>query len=75
MRYSSENYEKVKTETGWKNQLIKHIGTAKSDDELAIYLELAKKDIAMLANQLSFDFDSQLVNGPFLFLAITTEHR
>ncbi len=57
--------KKVKTETGWKNQLIKHIRTAKSDDELAIYLELAKKDIAMLANQLSFDFDSQLVNGLF----------
>ena len=59
--------KKIKTDSGWKNKLIKHIGTARNDDELAIYMELAHKDVAMVENlnQLRFDFETPQSRGLF----------
>lgn len=69
--------ERQKINGRWSNRLIKHIGTPRDDDELAILKKIAQTDRIMLSslNQLDLDLGQNPVLFPrkYEFRDITSE--
>ena len=59
--------ERQKINGRWSNRLVKHIGTARDDDELAILKKIAQTDRVMLSspNQLELDLGQNSIRGLF----------
>lgn len=59
--------ERQKINGRWSNRLVKHIGTARDDEELAILRKIAQTDRVMLSspNQLELDLGQNSIRGLF----------